>query len=81
MEVEIVMPRLGEEMTKGIIVEWLKKEGDQVEANEALFVVDTEKATMDVESEVSGVLKKILVTDNTEEVPVGQAVAIIEKED
>ncbi len=80
MEVEVVMPRLGEEMTKGTIIEWLKKEGDKVEANEALFAVDTEKATMDVESEVSGVLKKILVTDSTEEVPVGQAVAIIETE-
>jgi 2-oxoglutarate dehydrogenase E2 component (dihydrolipoamide succinyltransferase) len=80
MEVEVVMPRLGEEMTKGTIIEWLKKEGDKVEANEALFAVDTEKATMDVESEVSGVLKKILVTDSSVEVPVGQAVAIIETE-
>jgi len=79
MQVEVVMPRLGQEMTKGTIVEWYKKEGDQVEKEEPLFLVDTEKATMDVESEVTGVLKKILVGEN-EEVPVGQVVAIIETE-
>lgn len=78
MEVEIVMPRLGQEMTKGTMVEWYKKEGDEVEEGEPLFQVDTEKATMDVEAEVSGVLKQILVKED-EEVPVGQVVAIMEK--
>lgn len=77
MEVEVIMPRLGQEMTKGTIVEWYKKEGDRVEKEEPLFLVDTEKATIDVESEVAGVLKKILVGEN-EEVPVGQVIAIIE---
>ncbi|MBU2536691.1 MAG: biotin attachment protein [Chloroflexi bacterium] len=77
MDVEVIMPRLGQEMTKGTIVEWYKKEGDQLEEGEPLFMVDTEKATMDVESEVSGVLKKILIGEN-EEVPVGEVVAIIE---
>jgi pyruvate/2-oxoglutarate dehydrogenase complex dihydrolipoamide acyltransferase (E2) component len=79
MEVEVIMPRLGQEMTKGTIIEWYKKEGDRVDKDEPLFLVDTEKATIDVESEVVGVLKKILVKEN-EEVPVGQVVAIIEKE-
>jgi len=76
MEVEVIMPRLGQEMTKGTIVEWYKKEGDRVEKEELLFLVDTEKATVDVESEVAGVLTKILVGED-EEVPVGQVVAII----
>jgi len=75
-EVEVIMPRLGQEMTKGTIVEWYKKEGDRVEKEELLFLVDTEKATVDVESEVAGVLTKILVGED-EEVPVGQVVAII----
>ena len=79
MEVEVIMPRLGQEMTKGTIVEWYKKEGNRVEKEEPLFLVDTEKATVDVESEVAGVLKKILVGEN-EEIPVGQVVAIIETE-
>jgi len=81
MEVEVVMPQLGSEMTKGTVVEWLKKEGDRVNKNEALFVVDTEKAVLEVESEVTGVLKKILVSDDSQEIPVGQAVAIIETGD
>ena len=80
MEVEVVMPRLGSEMTKGTIVEWFKKEGDRVNKDEALFVVNTEKAALEVESEVTGVLKKILVSDKKQEVPVGQPVAIIETE-
>ena len=80
MEVEVTMPRLGSEMTRGTIVEWLKKEGDRVNKNEALFVVDTEKAALEVESEVAGTLKKILVSDKKQEVPVGQPVAIIETE-
>ena len=80
MEVEVTMPRLGSEMTKGTIVEWFKKEGDRVNKDEALFVVDTEKAALEVESEVTGVLKKILVSDKEQEIPVGQAIAIIETE-
>ena len=78
MEIEVVMPQLGSEMTKGTVVEWLKKEGEHVSQNEALFAVDTEKAVLEVEAEVTGVLKKILVTDDSQEIPVGQAVAIIE---
>ena len=80
MEVKVVMPRLGQEMTKGTIVEWYKKEGDRIEKDEPLFLVETEKATIEVESEVAGVLKEILVNEN-EEVPVGQIVAIMETED
>ena len=77
MEFEVVMPRFGSEMTQGTIVEWLKKEGDQVEEGEALCLVDTEKAVLEVESEVAGILKKILASEK-EVVPVGQPIATIE---
>lgn len=79
MEVEVVMPRFGSEMTEGTIVEWLKKEGDRIDKGEALCLVDTQKAVLEVESEVSGVLKKILAGEE-QEVPVGEAIAIIETE-
>ena len=79
MEVEVAMPQLGQEMTEGTIVEWYKKEGDQVENLEPLFQVDTSKATMDVESEVAGILKKIVVGEG-KVAAVGQVVAIIETE-
>ena len=81
MDTDVVMPRLGSEMVHGTIVEWLKKEGDQVNAGDPLFTVDTEKTVMDVESEVSGVLKKILISDPEVEVPVGDVIALIETKD
>ena len=80
MEVEVRMPRLGDEMTKGTILEWFKKEGDKVKKNEALFLVDTEKAALEVEADATGVLKKILVSDSKQEVPIGDTIAIIETE-
>ena len=81
MDSEVIMPRLGEEMQYGKIVEWLKKEGDQVNEYDFLFVVDTEKANIEVEALVSGTLRKILVRDPDQEVPVGETVAIIETKD
>jgi pyruvate dehydrogenase E2 component (dihydrolipoamide acetyltransferase) len=78
MEFQVKMPRLGEEMTKGSVVEWLKKEGDAVNDKDILFVVDTEKATLEVEAGVSGTLKKILVETGVE-TPIGQPIAIVEK--
>lgn len=81
MEHKVTMPRLGEEMTQGKVVEWLKKEGDSVKEKEALFVVDTEKAALEVEAQVTGVLRKIMVSDPEKEVPVGETIAIIETKD
>jgi len=68
-------------MIHGNIIEWLKKEGDQVNKGDPLFTVDTEKAVIEVESGVSGILKKILVNDPDKQVPVGDVVAIMETED
>jgi len=81
MDVNVVMPRLGSEMIHGNIVGWLKREGDQVNTGDSLFSVDTEKAVMDVESEVSGILKKIMINDPEKQVPVGDVVAVIETKD
>ena len=78
MEVEVFMPRLGDEMVEGAIVEWLKKEGDRVEKGDALLLVETGKATLEVEAEVAGVVKKILVAEKTEHIPIGQVIATIE---
>ena len=57
MASEIVMPRLGWTMEKGTLVEWLKQDGDRVEAGEILFTVETEKAVHEVESFDSGILR------------------------
>ncbi|MBT3260379.1 MAG: biotin/lipoyl-binding protein, partial [Deltaproteobacteria bacterium] len=61
MPKDVVMPKLGLTMTEGLIVEWKKKEGDQVKKGEILFVLETEKVTYEVESPENGVLGKILL--------------------
>jgi pyruvate dehydrogenase E2 component (dihydrolipoamide acetyltransferase) len=75
MATDVKLPRLGQGMESGTIVKWLKSEGDTVEKGEALFEVDTDKATQEVEAEASGVLLSISVQSG--EVPVGETVALI----
>jgi pyruvate dehydrogenase E2 component (dihydrolipoamide acetyltransferase) len=77
MATEFTMPMLGEVMEEGRIVAWLKKEGDTVEQGEVIMEVETDKATMEVESTQSGVVKKILVPEG-ETVPVNTPLALIE---
>jgi len=55
------MPKLALTMREGKLVEWLKKEGDQVSEGELLFIVEGEKVTTEVEAPTSGVLGKVLV--------------------
>jgi pyruvate dehydrogenase E2 component (dihydrolipoamide acetyltransferase) len=78
MPVDIVMPKLGLTMTEGLIVEWKKKEGDEVRKGEILFVLETEKVTYEVEAPENGVLGKIVVQEQ-ETVPVGALVAYLLK--
>jgi pyruvate dehydrogenase E2 component (dihydrolipoyllysine-residue acetyltransferase) len=75
----VLMPRLGEDMRTGMIVEWLKKEGEKMEKGDILLRVETEKVTVDVETRVSGVLSKILAPVKSE-IPVGEPICIIELE-
>jgi pyruvate dehydrogenase E2 component (dihydrolipoamide acetyltransferase) len=77
MATEFKMPMLGEVMEEGRIVVWHKKEGEQVERGENLMEVETDKATMEVESTATGVLKTILVQAG-EIVPVNTTLALIE---
>jgi len=73
---EVVLPMLGITVERGKIVEWLKKEGDLVKKGEAIFVVEVEKATTEVESPATGILAKILIPEGVE-VPVLTVVGII----
>jgi pyruvate dehydrogenase E2 component (dihydrolipoamide acetyltransferase) len=59
----LVMPKLGLTMTEGTIVEWFKKEGEEVKKGEKLFAVETSKLTNEVEAPASGVLRKIIHKD------------------
>src|SRR6476620_403553 len=75
MATEVKLPRLGQGMESGTIVKWLKSEGDKVEKGEALYELDTDKVTQEVEAEASGVLLKIAITEG--EVEVGKTIGFI----
>ncbi len=73
---DVVMPRLDPGMQSGKIVEWLKKEGDQVRKGDPILVVEGEKTTFEVEAPESGPLTKIIADVGTE-VQVAERIAII----
>ncbi|MCW5877848.1 MAG: 2-oxo acid dehydrogenase subunit E2 [Anaerolineales bacterium] len=72
----ISMPKLGFDMAEGTLVRWVKKEGDKVEKGELLAEIETDKATVEVESQYSGVVLKHLVAEGTS-VPVSQPIAAV----
>mmetsp|Transcript_9051 Transcript_9051/g.12837 ORF Transcript_9051/g.12837 Transcript_9051/m.12837 type:complete len:656 (+) Transcript_9051:43-2010(+) len=78
--IKITMPALSSTMKEGRVVSWLKSEGDQIEAGEAIMVVESDKADMDVEAFEDGYLAKI-ITDEGETAPVGDVVALIASEE
>ena len=67
---------LGVTVETGIILEWLKNEGERVEKGEPLFVVEADKVTTEAESPASGILSKILLPVG-EKVPVLTVIAVI----
>src|SRR5919201_1929936 len=76
MSVSVTMPRLGESVTEGTVTRWLKTEGDQVEADEPLLEVSTDKVDTEVPSPASGVLTSIKVHED-ETVEIGVELAVI----
>ncbi len=82
MAIEIVMPRLGWNMEVGTVVEWLKHDGDQVNAGEYLFMVESDKSISEVEALDSGTLR---IPGNElrmgEELPVGTILAYLVQDD
>ena len=80
MATEIILPKWGLTMEEGTLVSWLKQEGDRVEAGEVIAEVETEKITNELEAPVSGVISKLLVEEDTEEIPVGTVLCIIDED-
>ncbi len=75
------MPRLGADMTAGKVVAWLKHPGEHIKRGEIIAVVETDKANVDVESFVSGVVERILVEAGGDALPVGTPLALIRAEE
>src|SRR4051794_17858128 len=76
MPTSVTMPALGESVTEGTVTRWLKQEGDQVEVDEPLLEVSTDKVDTEIPSPAAGVLSKIIVAED-ETVEVGSELAVI----
>jgi pyruvate dehydrogenase E2 component (dihydrolipoamide acetyltransferase) len=80
MPINILMPALSPTMTDGTLARWLKKEGDAVKSGDVIAEIETDKATMEVESIEDGTIGKILVGEGTEGVAVNAVIAILLEE-
>ena len=72
----ITMPKLGFDMQEGTLVRWVRNEGETVNKGDVLAEIETDKATVEVESSASGVVRKLLV-DQGAVVPIGAPIAIV----
>lgn len=76
MATAVIMPKLGNTVESSIIVAWKKKPGDMVSEGEAICEIETDKATMDVESPAAGVVLDIFFKEG-DDVPVQTAIAVV----
>ena len=77
MAIEIKMPALSPTMTIGTLAKWLVGEGDRVNSGDVIAEIETDKATMEVESVDDGVMAKIFVDAGAENVAVGAVIAVL----
>ena len=80
MPINLQMPALSPTMEEGTLAKWLVKEGDSVSSGDLLAEIETDKATMEFEAIDEGVIAKIVVPEGTENVKVGDVIAIIAEE-
>ncbi|HRF60914.1 MAG TPA: dihydrolipoamide acetyltransferase family protein [Fimbriimonadaceae bacterium] len=76
---EVIMPKMGDGMEEGTLLEWLKKEGEKVKSGDVIGTIQTDKATLELEAPGSGYLAGILIASG-ETVPVGRPIAALLKE-
>jgi 2-oxoglutarate dehydrogenase E2 component (dihydrolipoamide succinyltransferase) len=76
MAIEIKIPSVGESIQEALLAEWFKKDGDHVKKDEPLFVIETDKVTLEIEAEADGILKIKVEAGKT--VSIGQVVGTID---
>ena len=76
MIIDVVMPKMGESITEGTILEWYKKVGDSIEKDETLLEIGTDKVDSEIPSPASGVIEEILAEPN-DVIDVGKVIARI----
>src|SRR5918998_4983023 len=74
--VDVVMPQMGVSVSEGTITKWLKAEGEEIQADESLLEISTDKVDTEVRSPGTGVITQILVQEG-ETVEVGTKLAVI----
>jgi len=72
----VIMPALGMAQETGRVIQWLKQEGDTVKKDEPILEIETDKATVEIESPADGVLMHI-VAEAGQDVPVGETIAVV----
>ncbi len=76
MEIEIKVPAVGESVQEAVLAQWYKADGDSVQNDEPLFVIETDKVTLEVNAEAEGILR--IQVPEGETVAVGAVVGLIE---
>ena len=76
---EVIMPKMGDGMEEGTLLEWLKKDGEAVRSGEVIGNIQTDKATLELEAPGSGKLAGILIGPG-DTVPVGKPIALLLKD-
>src|SRR6266446_7051891 len=76
MATNVVMPKMGESITEGTILRWLKKPGDKIEKDEPILEISTDKVDTEVPAPVAGTLLQ-QVAQEKETVAVGNLIAVI----
>ncbi|PCI47072.1 MAG: pyruvate dehydrogenase complex E1 component subunit beta [Alphaproteobacteria bacterium] len=77
MTIEILLPAMSPTMTEGTVAKWTVAEGDKISAGDILAEIETDKATMELETDEEGVIGKIIIPGGTEGVAVGTVIGII----
>ena len=80
MPINLQMPALSPTMEEGTLAKWLVKEGDEVASGDLLAEIETDKATMEFEAVDEGTIAKIVIAEGTDNVQVGEVIAIIAEE-
>ncbi|MEX2089185.1 MAG: biotin/lipoyl-containing protein, partial [Bacteroidota bacterium] len=76
MATKIMMPKLSDTMEEGVILKWVRKEGEKVKQGETLVEIESDKADMELEAYDSGVLRKIVVPEGGK-AAIGALIAVI----
>jgi len=76
MATRVLMPKLSDTMEEGVILKWLRKEGEKVKQGEILVEIESDKADMELEAYDSGILRKIVVPEGGK-APIGGLIAVI----